>query len=475
MPIRIPTDKSRPLDPSFLSNFYFMTKSSNTKIHQKSSSYSLSVTTIMLAGCVSLIPCIQAERTPDEPPGIFLTWQSDPTTTMTIDWHTSPEYRGASKIQFKEAGVGEWQIADASEHPYAHSSHWSDEENAEIGAWTVHRVELTGLKPRTEYRFKIDGFEREYSFETIQECIVGDPLVFGAGGDNGFREGFINVNNAAMQHGIQFVAIGGDMAYEDGRADRFDRMQKWFEIVRDTLITKEGRVIPVVVGIGNHEMLRPRGGNFYYNFPEFSSAGEFADFEGDIEQWRVDNAAYFFSLFAFPGQPGYGVLDFGDYMSLIMLDTDHANPVGGQQLAWLNEVLAERHARGVTHILPKYHVPGYTSNRDFDALTSTNVREKWMPLFEKHGVRVAFENHDHTQKRTYPLRGGEIDHQDGIVYLGDGSWGMNPRESNNEWYLEHFTSERHAIIVTLSEHSIHCLMVNDNNEVIDEYSVVVKN
>jgi len=46
-----------------------------------------------------------------------------------------------------------------------------------------------------------------------------------------------------------------------------------------------------------------------------------------------------------------------------------------------------------------------------------------VPLFEKHNVDFVLEHHDHTFKRTHPLRGGHID-SNGIVYLGDGSWGQ---------------------------------------------------
>jgi hypothetical protein len=51
------------------------------------------------------------------------------------------------------------------------------------------------------------------------------------------------------------------------------------------------------------------------------------------------------------------------------------------------------------------------------------VREYWAPLFERYGVQIAFENHDHVYKRTVPLRSG-APHADGVVYIGDGSWGM---------------------------------------------------
>jgi hypothetical protein len=47
-------------------------------------------------------------------------------------------------------------------------------------------------------------------------------------------------------------------------------------------------------------------------------------------------------------------------------------------------------------------------------------------LFDRYGVQLAFENHDHTFKRTYPLRAGKLDPR-GTVYLGDGCLSEHPR------------------------------------------------
>ncbi|MFP4171317.1 MAG: hypothetical protein ACLFV4_00245 [Candidatus Hydrogenedentota bacterium] len=73
----------------------------------------------------------------------------------------------------------------------------------------------------------------------------------------------------------------------------------------------------------------------------------------------------------------------------------------------------------VPHVFPNYHVPAYPSHRSYDGGVQTQVRENWVPLFEGNNVQVAFENHDHAYKRTYPIRDGEIS-SGGIVYLGDG-------------------------------------------------------
>ena len=74
------------------------------------------------------------------------------------------------------------------------------------------------------------------------------------------------------------------------------------------------------------------------------------------------------------------------------------------------------------------HVPCYPSYRVPEGKggkfgTGEEQRKNWVPLFDKHNIDLVLEHHDHTFKRTHPMRGGEVDERTGIVYLGDGSWG----------------------------------------------------
>jgi hypothetical protein len=219
----------------------------------------------------------------------------------------------------------------------------------------------------------------------------------------------------------------------------------------NSLISEDGRVVPLILGIGNHETLT-------------GSYSRSDDFE-QTNEWRQKQAPYFYSLFAFPGQPGYNVLDFGNYLTMISLNTDHINPVDGQQAAWLERVLSER--TDVPHVFPYYHVPAYPAHLNSAGLTHTRIREFWVPLFEKYGVRAAFENHDHAYKRTYQIRNGRVD-PTGITYIGDGAWGRGPRSGNSkdEWYIKKFSAEYHAVIVTIQGNHQHFLMVNDKCEIL---------
>ena len=224
----------------------------------------------------------------------------------------------------------------------------------------------------------------------------------------------------------------------------------------ETLVDDEDRIIPILVTTGNHEIID----GYYFNHEDFEKS----------DAWREANAPYFYTFFAFPGHPGFGSLDFGDYLSLLLLDTDHSHPIEGVQTEWLQAQLAERHQRGVPHIFPIYHVPAFPSHRSPDGAVSTRVRENWVPLFEEFGLELAFENHDHTYKRTRPIRGGEVDEEEGVVYIGDGAWGVITRDGDQRdaWYIQEFVSDRHAIIVTLLGDDRHVLVLSEDGEVLDE-------
>ncbi len=392
----------------------------------------------------------KADQDVFDPAALFLTWQSDPTTTMTIDWHTLPEDNDRPPVlHYKPEGDEEWMKTMGSWRSFPHSDR------------IINRVELRRLEPGTNYRFRFGEDSKEYYFRTMPSDLT-EPVRFVAGGDS--HRTRHDMSSVAMTYDPDFIVLGGDLAYANGSPDRIQWWYDWFDGYKDNLISEEGRVVPMLVAIGNHEIFASR---------------RLQPMEDDeVEEYLIKHnlwdgkPSYFFELFAFPGRQdmAYGVLDFSDYMSLILLDTNHNTPVEGVQTGWLEAVLKERNH--VSSIFPVYHVPAYPSHRSYEGTTNTQVRNNWVPLFEKYGVQVAFENHDHTYKRTHPILNGEI-HEDGIVYLGDGSWGRNPRDgdSRDEWYIDRFESIVQGIVVTLTDDKQDYLMVDDKGNVFDSYSV----
>ncbi|AKP53551.1 fibronectin type III domain-containing protein [Cyclobacterium amurskyense] len=420
-----------------------------------------------------LVLCLfSAALAQTEPAGILLTWQQDPTTTMTIDWHTLPSDKANHKLNFRKKGEPIWLEVYATEHEFPYSER------------TIYRVEITGLKPDSNYEFNVGEFTRTYSFRTMPKK-NDKPIRFAAGGDTSHGEMFGKMNRAVMRYDLDFIVWGGDLAYANGLKENVGLWHQWFDGIKRDLITPEGRVIPLVLGIGNHDVI-----NHHYpasetninkgiGMPAFISKVKKGEMEEPTDEMRLAKAPFFYPLFAFPGQPGYGVLDFGDYLSLLILDSSHSNLISGTQTDWLKKQLADR--INIPHVIPVYHKPGYPSGRVEPGgkriqFWSEEVLDNWIPLFEKYGVRVAFENDDHTYKRSHPLKNNAI-HPNGVVYLGDGSWGVEkkkPKTPEEVWYLSRSAEENSAIIATLHGPHQHFLMINENGKIIDEYPETIK-
>ncbi|MEZ5301505.1 MAG: hypothetical protein R3F11_12780 [Verrucomicrobiales bacterium] len=162
---------------------------------------------------------------------------------------------------------------------------------------------------------------------------------------------------------------------------------------------------------------------------------------------RFTKAKFFYSLFALPEGKSNYALDFGDWMSLIQLDSNHTQPVAAQT-AWLADALAKRGA--VPLKFACYHRPAWGTGTKGNI---TEIQAQWSPLFEQHGVLAAFENDHHVYKRSRPLKAGAVT-DDGVLYLGDGAWGVETRKippsASGLNYLAKFASERHLIVATIT-------------------------
>ena len=342
---------------------------------------------------------------------LFLTWQQDPTTTMTVQW-VGADSAGEAAIAYAPLEGGEWKSATTIAKPYT---------NTEM---TVRRCELTGLTPGTEYKFRVGGQMAEMRFRTMSAKAT-DTIQWVSGGDAGIDAHAIGTNIIAAKQEPYFALIAGDLAYDDGNKPLV--FLKFLQNYRQHMVDPQGRLIPMISCIGNHEVTGGYGGT------------------------RDKSPAYLSLFDGLFRERTFSALDFGDYLSLVLLDTDHIAPIGGEQTSWLAKTLAERQDR--PHLIVANHVPAYPSFRAPDAAkrgqkaTGQEQRQYWAPLFEKFNVDVVLEHHDHTFKRTHPLKGGLVDKY-GVIYLGDGSWGKLrvPKKAEERPYLAHISEAYHMTV-----------------------------
>lgn len=373
-----------------------------------------------------------------DPVAVYLTWQRSPETTMTVQWISTKDHPD-DRLEYQRVGEVAWKPVQGLHTPMP-----------EKYAYWIHQTEIVNLLPDTEYYFRIGADGVRYKFRTMPDKMT-TPIRFVVGGDI-YHDGIDVVekmNKQAAKLNPMFALCGGDLAYNDDKPGQFPKLRpRWMDWLiswKKGMVTADGRLIPLIPVIGNHDVKRG-----------FSH--------------QPKNAPFFYSLFAMPGAQGYNVLDFGNYMSLFLLDSGHTHPVRGNQTQWLYQSLKARQTVPLKFAI--YHVASFPSYRKFNGTTSTEIRKYWVPLFEQFGIQNAFENHDHTYKRTHPIRNLKYD-PSGIVYVGDGAWGVEeprtPRSPNSTWYLAEAKSSRNIVLVILHDDTRHFIAYDDNGEIIDEF------
>jgi hypothetical protein len=380
-----------------------------------------------------------------QPTTLFLTWHRDPTTTMVVQWVGTAGETADTAVYYRLPAFGpaaavagavasRWQVQPTAARPYPKTD------------FKVYRAELTGLRPGTDYEFCIGSHSPTYRFRTMPAKAT-DAIPFVSGGDCGVNPHTVANNIQAARQDPLFAVVGGDLGYDNGRS-----VEVSLAFIRNYsrhMVGKGGRLIPLVPCIGNHEV------------------------DGGYNKTR-DKAPFFYALFdgLFP-ETGYTTLDFGDYLSLVLLDTGHTSPIAGEQTDWLEKTLRDR--KDHPHVLVVNHVPAYPSYRRMEGTwlrpasgTGTLNRKHWVPLFEKYRVPVVLEHHDHTYKRTKPLLGG-VAHGNGVLYLGDGSWGRlrAPRDPEKLSVLAEASKDYHLSLHRIQGDERFHLALDENGRVMD--------
>jgi acid phosphatase type 7 len=364
---------------------------------------------------------------------LFLTWQRDPTTTMTVQWIGCPYNSADSIINYWPAKVDP-AVALRLPQPAASKPY-------PMTNWNVFRAELTGLTPDTDYCFTVGPRSPAFRFRTMP-AKANDTIQFISGGDCGANAHAIANNIQAARQDPMFAVIGGDLAYDNGTS-----AQTNLAFVRNYskhMIGRNNRLIPMLACLGNHEV---EGG---YNGARSKAPFFYALFDG---------------LFA---ERGFTTLDFGDYLSLVLLDTGHTSRIEGEQTFWLERTLRERADH--SNVFAINHVPAYPSFRNSEGKDGTGAgnRKHWVPLFEKYRVPVVLEHHDHTFKRTKPLLDGLAD-DNGVLYLGDGSWGQlrTPKKPEKLSYLARSSGDYHLSLHRIEGEKRFHLALGENGRVMD--------
>lgn len=378
-----------------------------------------------------------------EPRHIYLTYSGAPESTIDINIVSESKVKSMSVYfdttpRHEERGAYARQI----EATYVPSPMSLADGRA------LYVAPLTDLAPGTVYSFVAGeesfGYSRELKFRTLPGGKA--PLRFVNGGDMGADGRARTILKVASTYNPDFAVLGGDLAYENGMLGAGELWDAWLDNWHNYMRRTDGCLVPILTCIGNHEVNKTE-----YEDPMLRSP-------------------WYLSLFGRQGEKPYFSRQVGDNMAFLMLDSGHLEPVDGAQTAWLAAELEK--FKDLPHLFAVYHVPMYPAFGKYEGEVAAQMRETWGPLFDRYGLRIGFEHHDHVAKRTKPIFNKQVAEK-GTVYIGDGAMGRESRDVDRElrWYSAMEESTVHCWIVDVDEKGVKLQAVNRTGEVFDSVAL----
>jgi hypothetical protein len=302
-------------------------------------------------------------RVPDR---IVLSWSEDPAHSMSVSWRTS--------INVKEA-VAEFKIADAS--PYfndasvvkARTAFFKSDKNAAH----YHSVTFRDLEPNTLYAYRV-GDNRVWSewshFRTAAEGEKPFSFIYFGDAQNDLKSRWSRTIRQAYSHMPQadFLLHAGDLINIPNADDEWG---EWFYSGGWIY-----RTMPSISTPGNHEYLR-NGEQGRQLTPHW--APTFTLPENGPE--GLEESAYYIDY------QGARIISFNSPDFLYYKERRSA------QVEWIEKVLRENPQKWT---IVTMHHPVYSPATERD---NPDLREALKPLFDKYGVDIVLQGHDHTYAR----------------------------------------------------------------------------
>lgn len=356
-------------------------------------------------------------KNPASPERILLTVTVDPARSQVVTWRTRV-YVADPVAQIAPAR------AEANFHEKAVSvKAVSESLKTDKGETVYHHVALfRDLAPDTAYCYRVGGGKAWSEWFTIRTASeTPDPFRFLFIGDmqNGIFSHCSRTVRQAFRRApdARLVLFAGDLVAE-GYDDAL-----WGEFC--DALGFIGSETAVMASPGNHDM---------HALPDWITVKKM---DSAAPTWRAH--------FCFPANAPEGITElkdeafFFDYQGVrfISLSTavfsssafreEKREAIRKAQLAWLEGLLGRNHSRWVVVLM---HYPVYSAGKDRD---NPEMRDLLLPLFDKYGVDLVLQGHDHVYARTRKLHGGKVAEPSapGTVYVisagGFKTYPVNPR------------------------------------------------
>ena len=374
------------------------------------------------------------------PNAVHLTWENEVSSTMVVQWKTTgneieshtPKVLINTKAEY--LANGEQMLWSEAATTVGLGKTWQVELAGipiDPELFAQYEVELTGLDPYTEYVYMAgfwDGFDTQTGLFT--DATISGVSEFRTGrvkGDNGkvrfVMAGDSRGGTAEIAENIdRLAAIDVDMWFFNGDMTQGGTQPEW-----DTWFNAMGPLISkrVLMPVqGNHEIFPSP----YYEQYALPIAGP--ELPDDLKEhaWSID----------------YGNVHF------IGLDSN-APSLMDEQLAWLDSDLQQAaDDPEIEWIIALFHHAAYSACTRHGS--TGRVQDKFVPLFDKHGVDFVFTGHDHNYERTVPIRNdAKAEEGEGTVYVVAGGFYSPGYTNGSDWWtvISHHGDVRNFVVMEI--------------------------
>lgn len=300
-----------------------------------------------------------------KPDRVVLTFAGDPATSLAVTWRTSTEIAKA----YAEIAVAE----DGPDYPK--SARRIDAKSAPLKTDAseahYHSAMFTGLKPETKYAYRVgsgEAWSEWHQFKTASD--QRKPLTFIYFGDaqNDILSMWSRVVRDAFRQASNshFILHAGDLV---NRGSRDVEWGEWHEAAGWI-----NAMTPIFPTPGNHEY-----------------SGGVQGKRAVTEHWRPQ--------FTLPenGLPGLEETCYYVDIQGVRMISMNSNEMRKEQAEWLDKTLTGNPNKWT---IVTFHHPVYSTAKSRD---NKDLRESWQPIFDKHGVDLVLQGHDHTYGRSNPI------------------------------------------------------------------------
>lgn len=343
----------------------------------------------------------------------YLSFQHDPSHTMTISWET--ETPGNSIVEYGLDSTYGTVVEESEPTNY-------------------HSIELTGLAPNTRYHYRVSSTGIYQSPDRTFKTAPASPEVpftFVVSGDSRSNDDARRrVKNIIRDIQPDFTLSTGDLVYDGTKQNLWDI---WFTTMADLLDR-----VPFISAIGNHER----------------------------------NSSNYYQLFYLPNHTGTtGINATGeDYYSFnygsahfIFLNSEDVGGPGNDQYDWLAMDLQNtQNSPDILWRIIVFHRPAYSSGSHG---SNQQIQQYWVPLFEQYNVDLVFAGHDHDYERTIPINN--------VIYIVTGGAGAPLRSVGSHNWTAYSRSIYHACKLQITHSTLYFEAVDTTGNIFDSFHIAI--